>query len=118
MHIHFKRLLLIAFLLSSLIVRSQTKINFDEGWKFHFGHAGDPAKDFNYGIPAIFSKSGKTDQTALALNFDDKAWRSLDLPHDWAVELPFVNTPNFDVQSHGYKPVSYTHLTLPTKRIV
>ncbi len=105
MHIHFKRWLLIAFLLSSLIVRSQTKINFDEGWKFHFGHAGDPAKDFNYGIPAIFSKSGKTDQTALALNFDDKAWRSLDLPHDWAVELPFVNTPNFDVQSHGYKPV-------------
>ena len=105
MHIHFKRLLLVAFLFSSLLVRSQTKINFDEGWKFHFGHAGDPAKDFNYGIPAIFSKSGKTDQTALAINFDDKAWRTLDLPHDWAVELPFVNTPNFDVQSHGYKPV-------------
>jgi len=104
-HIHFKRLLLVAFLFSSLLVRSQTKINFDEGWKFHFGHAGDPAKDFNYGIPAIFSKSGKTDQTALAINFDDKAWRTLDLPHDWAVELPFVNTPNFDVQSHGYKPV-------------
>jgi len=104
-HIHFKRWLLVAFLFSSLLVRSQTKINFDEGWKFHFGHAGDPAKDFNYGIPAIFSKSGKTDQTALAINFDDKAWRTLDLPHDWAVELPFVNTPNFDVQSHGYKPV-------------
>jgi len=104
-HIYFKRLLLVAFLFSSLLVRSQTKINFDEGWKFHFGHAGDPAKDFNYGIPAIFSKSGKTDQTALAINFDDKAWRTLDLPHDWAVELPFVNTPNFDVQSHGYKPV-------------
>ena len=105
MHIHFKRWLLVAFLFSSLLVRSQTKINFDEGWKFHFGHAGDPSKDFNYGIPAIFSKSGKTDQTALGINFDDKAWRTLDLPHDWAVELPFVNTPNFDVQSHGYKPV-------------
>ncbi len=105
MHIQFKRVLFLAFLLSSLLATSQTKINFDEGWKFHFGHAGDPAKDFNYGIPAIFSKSGKTDQTALAINFDDKAWRILDLPHDWAVELPFVNTPNFDVQSHGYKPV-------------
>ncbi len=105
MHIHFKRWLLVAFLFNSLLVRSQTKINFDEGWKFHFGHAGDPSKDFNYGIPAIFSKSGKTDQTALGINFDDKAWRTLDLPHDWAVELPFVNTPNFDVQSHGYKPV-------------
>ncbi|HEX6915294.1 MAG TPA: beta-galactosidase GalA, partial [Chitinophagaceae bacterium] len=78
---------------------------FDEGWKFHFGHAADPAKDFNYGLTAIFSKSGKTDNTALAVNFNDSSWRSLDLPHDWAVELPFVPFSNFDVQSHGYKPV-------------
>lgn len=83
--------------------RKQT--NFDEGWKFHFGHAADPAKDFNYGITSIFAKSGKTDNTALALKFDDSKWRTLDLPHDWAVELPFVNVNNFDVQSHGYKPV-------------
>ncbi|MEY5068538.1 MAG: hypothetical protein RLZ47_400 [Bacteroidota bacterium] len=106
MILELKKLSAIALLLFfCLALSAQTKINFDEGWKFHFGHAGDPAKDFNYGIPAIFSKSGKTDQTALAINFDDKAWRTLDLPHDWAVELPFVNTPNFDVQSHGYKPV-------------
>src|SRR5690349_21181817 len=79
--------------------------NFDEGWKFHFGNAADPSKDFNYGITAVFAKSGKTDNTALAVNFDDSKWRTLDLPHDWAVELPFVNVNNFDVQSHGYKPV-------------
>jgi beta-galactosidase len=79
--------------------------NFDEGWKFHFGHAADPSKDFNYGITAIFAKSGKTDNTALALKFNDSAWKNLDLPHDWAVELPFSNSPSFDVQSHGYKPV-------------
>ena len=29
----------------------------------------------------------------------------MNLPHDWAVELPFVNVHNFDVESHGYKPV-------------
>src|SRR5687767_8708067 len=81
------------------------RTNFDDGWKFHFGHAGDPARDFNYGITAIFAKSGKTDNTALAIRFNDSAWRTLDLPHDWAVELPFSNSPNFDVQSHGYKPV-------------
>lgn len=23
--------------------------NFDEGWKFHLGHASDPHRDFNYG---------------------------------------------------------------------
>ncbi|MEO7049938.1 MAG: beta-galactosidase GalA [Ferruginibacter sp.] len=81
------------------------KINFDDDWKFHFGNASDPSKDFNYGIAAIFSKSGKTDGTALGLKFNDDDWRKLDLPHDWAVELPFANSPNFDVQSHGYKPV-------------
>ena len=81
------------------------RTSFDSDWKFQFGHAADPAKDFNYGIPAIFSKSGKTDQTALAARFNDTVWRSLNLPHDWAVELPFSNSPNFDVQSHGYKPV-------------
>ena len=106
MILHFKKLTIFTLLLfSCLAAAAQTKINIDEGWKFHFGHAADPAKDFNYGIAAIFSKSGKTDQTALAANFDDKDWRSLNLPHDWAVELPFSNSPNFDVQSHGYKPV-------------
>jgi beta-galactosidase len=80
-------------------------INFDSDWKFHFGNAADPAKDFNYGVTAILSKSGKTDKTALDMKFNDADWRTLDLPHDWAVELPFENSTNFDVESHGYKPV-------------
>jgi len=78
---------------------------FDDGWKFHFGHAADPAKDFDYAIAPLFAKSGRTDATPLSLKFNDSSWRSLDLPHDWAVELPFSNVNNFDVQSHGYKPV-------------
>jgi beta-galactosidase len=81
------------------------KINFDDDWRFHFGHAADPVKDFNYGLSAIFSKSGKTDNTALGLQFNDSGWRKLNLPHDWAVELPFVNHKDFDVMAHGYKPV-------------
>ena len=84
---------------------AQQRINFDEGWKFHFGNAADPAKDFNYSIATIFSKSGGTANTAIDPKFNDGEWRQLNLPHDWAVELPFVNSPNFDVQSHGYKPV-------------
>jgi beta-galactosidase len=27
------------------------------------------------------------------------------VPHDWVVELPFVNADNSDVMAHGYKPV-------------
>ena len=63
----------------------RTHINFDDNWKFHFGNAADPAKDFNYGISAIFAKSGKTVNTAFAINFKDSAWRKLDLPHHWEV---------------------------------
>lgn len=33
-------------------------------------------------------------------DFDDSSWRAVDLPHDWAVELPFSQT---DDKGHGYK---------------
>jgi len=81
------------------------RINFDDNWKFAFGHANDPLKDFNYSIANIFAKTGAAQQTAIDIKFNDGGWRQLSLPHDWAVELPFANSPNFDVQSHGYKPV-------------
>lgn len=81
------------------------KINIDEGWKFHFGNASDPSKDFNYSIAAIFSKSGNGARTPIDNSFSDNTWRTVDLPHDWAVELPFVHVQNFDVESHGFKPV-------------
>ncbi|MEO8110335.1 MAG: beta-galactosidase GalA [Ginsengibacter sp.] len=80
-------------------------MNFDDGWKFHLGSADDPTKDFNYSIANIFSKTGKADGTAIDPKFNDSTWRSLNLPHDWVVELPFVNSPNNDVLAHGYKPV-------------
>jgi beta-galactosidase len=77
----------------------------DDGWRFHLGNAADPAKDFNYSTVTIFSKSGKSEGTAIAPNFDDRDWREVSVPHDWAVELPFENSADFDVMSHGYKPV-------------
>ena len=82
-----------------------TKQNFDEDWHFAFGNANDPSQDFNYSQALIFAKTGAARGTAIDRNFNDTGWRKLDLPHDWAVELPFVESPNFDVQSHGYKPV-------------
>ncbi|GHN01986.1 hypothetical protein WSM22_34750 [Cytophagales bacterium WSM2-2] len=77
----------------------------DEKWKFHFGHAANPEKDFNYSINTIYSKSGGAYKTAIDPRFNDSTWRTLNVPHDWAVELPFVNVKNSDVESHGYKPV-------------
>jgi beta-galactosidase len=97
------------FMLTATVGIAQTgvqkKINIDAGWKFHFGNAADPAKDFNYGVANIFYKTGSSRKTAIDPAFNDSSWRNLDLPHDWAVELPFVHVANFDVMSHGYKPV-------------
>ena len=81
------------------------RINFDDNWKFAFGNANDPLKDFNFSLATIFAKTGAAKETAIDPKFNDSSWRELSLPHDWAVELPFSNSPNFDVQSHGYKPV-------------
>jgi beta-galactosidase len=81
------------------------KINFDTGWKFHFGHAANAEKDFNYSIVNLFAKSGIDNGTVIGNRFDDSKWTPVALPHDWAVGLPFVFKDNFEVLSHGYKPV-------------
>ncbi|HWR33273.1 MAG TPA: beta-galactosidase GalA, partial [Chitinophagaceae bacterium] len=80
-------------------------ISFDNDWKFHFGHAANAEKDFNYSIANIFSKTGVSTGTAIDSKFDDSKWSTLNLPHDWVVELPFAYKNNFDVMAHGYKPV-------------
>ena len=77
----------------------------DFGWRFSLGHANDPDKDFGYGArrrEGQFAKSGRFLPVTLS-NFDDKNWRAIDLPHDWAVELPFVNAPQLHHQ--GAKPL-------------
>jgi beta-galactosidase len=75
---------------------------FDFGWRFTFGNGADPAKDLGFGDgQGDFAKTG--DFEFSKARFDDSKWRTLNLPHDWAVELPFVHD---DVQmSHGYKPL-------------
>ena len=80
-------------------------ISLDEGWKFHFGDAADPSKDFNFSTVSIFAKSGKAEGTAIAPDFDDRGWKEISVPHDWVVELPFVYSTDPDVMAHGYKPV-------------
>ncbi|MEI2750747.1 MAG: beta-galactosidase GalA [Ferruginibacter sp.] len=106
---HKSKYTLITFILHLCISFSsfaqRQHINFDNDWKFAFGHAANPEKDFNYSIRTIFSKSGGAAGTAIDPDYQDSSWRTLNLPHDWAVELPFINVDNFDVLSHGYKPV-------------
>jgi len=75
---------------------------FDFGWKFTFGNGTDPARDLGFGFDqGDFAKTG--DFGFAKANFDDSKWRTLNLPHDWAVELPFVHDDQ--QMSHGYKPL-------------
>jgi beta-galactosidase len=78
------------------------RLLFDFGWKFFQGHGSDPARDLGFGNgQGDFAKSGEF--WFSTQKFDDSRWRDLNLPHDWAVELPFVRDE--EQQSHGYKPL-------------
>ena len=80
--------------------RQRTRI--DDGWRFALGHAWDPAQDFGHGTrPFFFAKAGYGDGPAAA-DFDDRPWRRVDLPHDWAVELPFSERGS---TQHGSKAI-------------
>ncbi len=97
---------LLLLLISGLAkAQSRKHVNFDDGWKFSFGHSNDPVKDFNYSTATIFSKAGGAAGTCIDARFNDAAWRSLNLPHDWAIEVPFDHSTDFNVMSHGYRSV-------------
>jgi beta-galactosidase len=68
------------------------KLLMDFGWKFHLGD--------DWGMSERLDKAGVNPGPA-AINFGDTSWRTIDLPHDWVIELPF--DPNSDT-SHGFKP--------------
>jgi len=74
----------------------------DFGWRFHLGHACDPAQDFGFDGDGMFSKTGDLVES-LQDKFDESKWRAVDLPHDWAVELDFQNDPG--LVNHGFKPL-------------
>jgi beta-galactosidase len=83
---------------------ARERLLLDFGWRFHFGNANDAEKDFGFGS----GRSGNFQKTggflpAGSLAFDDSDWKPVDLPHDWAVELPFTNDPA--LQSKGFYPL-------------
>ncbi len=101
------------------IVGDDRRIRFDTGWRFAFGHLNDVEKDFGYGADQrTYAKQG-IDATPIAkADYDDSQWRPVTLPHDWAVELPFVHKePKAPLKAddhgavwdpaanHGYKPL-------------
>ena len=86
---------------------SRERVRFDTDWRFHLGHATDAARDFGYGADEEFAKSGELFAPVSHTDFNTSTWRRLDLPHDWAVELPFVD--DYGLTSYGFKPLGRAH---------
>ena len=89
---------------TSLPGAGRERLLLDFGWRFHFGNADDPTKDFGFGTGRTgnFQKTGNF-MPAGTIAFDDSDWRAVDLPHDWAIELPFQNDPA--LASKGFYPL-------------
>jgi beta-galactosidase len=68
-------------------------LSLDANWKFHLGDDWPGALRLD--------KAGASGGPA-AEKFNDNSWRTLDLPHDWAIELPFDKNAD---GSHGFKAV-------------
>ena len=114
---------------SLLAANPRERLLMDFGWRFQLG---DPANadttKLNYPEVAHLDKTYPTEmeeevklaakriddvknQTGSGLSFvqpkfDDREWKIIDLPHDWAVDLPFdsLNTSDNHI-AHGFKAI-------------
>lgn len=74
-------------------ISPRDRLLLDVGWKFHLGN--------EWGIGQKLDKSGSGRGPA-SPTFSDASWRSINLPHDWAIELPFDERAD---GSHGFRAV-------------
>ena len=73
-------------------------LSLDAGWKFHLGDDWPGALHLD--------KAGSSTGPA-SDKFSDQSWRVLDLPHDWAIELPFDKNADYN---HGFKALGPGYL--------
>lgn len=105
-------LLLIQFIacLSVSAQQAREAILLSNGWKFAYGHAGDMKKDFTHGTEYFTyfakAKSFNQNQGPSSEQFNDSTWQTVNLPHDWVVDLPFSKEAS---HSHGYKTVGWKY---------
>ena len=86
---------------------SRRHVLMDDDWQFAFGHAADPLKDFGCGTEYFnyLTKANSIHNSGpYSMKFDASGWQNVDLPHDWAVQLPYAREAS---HSHGYKTVGW-----------
>ena len=69
------------------------RLSMDFGWRFHLGN--------DWGTGYGLNKAG-TGYGPGSTSYSDASWRKLNLPHDWAIELPFDKTAD---GSHGFRAI-------------
>jgi len=84
-------------------IQNREKISFNGDWRFALGNSCDVVSDYNF-MTNTFSYLAKTGygDGAAAEKFDDRAWRLIQIPHDWCVALPFDAKGS---NSHGSKAI-------------
>jgi beta-galactosidase len=70
------------------------RVSLDANWRFHLGDDWPDALHLD--------KAGTGSGAAAAEFAAELTWRNVNVPHDWAVELPFDRTGD---RNHGFKPL-------------
>ena len=94
----------------TLSAQSQREtVRLDKGWKFAFGHAADPQKDFGCGTEYFnyLTKANSIhNEGPYSRKFNDSTWQEVQIPHDWVPTLPYAREAS---HSHGYKTVGWKY---------
>ena len=93
----------------ALAQNQRDRINIDRNWQFAFGDASFPEKDFGCGTEYFnyLTKAASIhNEGPYSPKFDATGWATVNLPHDWVVDLPFAAEAS---HSHGYKTVGYKY---------
>lgn len=123
----FVHLVLVSLLLtptSWALAGPRERLLMDFGWRFKLADPPEVAKQLDYPEASDLAKVRKADMASeperaasridaavahlgedlppVKARFDDSSWRQLDLPHDWAIELPFEAKANVQ---HGFKDI-------------
>jgi beta-galactosidase len=90
-----------ALLVTQLLAAESPRehLSLDANWKFHLG---DDWPD------ALHLENSGTGSGPASERFSDSYWRVVNLPHDWAVELPFDRAAD---GSHGFKMLGQKYPT-------
>lgn len=107
-----KRLIALACIFAALSMHAQNareQILLDENWQFALGDASSGEKDFGCGTEYFnyLTKAASIhNEGPYSPKFDASSWGTVDLPHDWVVDLPYSKEAS---HSHGYKTVGYKY---------